>query len=107
MYTLEKGPAYAHPRRIVLVDEMPIDGVGKVDRAGVLEVLRGRLASFACVLWATSKSNLDLAHPSARQHRDASPRPVNPVTTVRPMSADLLGPECRPTPAGKSSCKLG
>ncbi len=41
MYTLEKGPAYAHPRRIVLVDEMPLTGVGKVDRAGVLEVLRG------------------------------------------------------------------
>ncbi len=41
MYTLEKGPAYAHPRRIVLVDEMPLTGVGKVDREGVLEVLRG------------------------------------------------------------------
>ncbi len=40
-YTLEKGPAYAHPRRIVLVDEMPLTGVGKVDRAEILEVLKG------------------------------------------------------------------
>ena len=39
MYTLEHGPAYAHPRRIVLVDEMPLTGVGKVDRAEILEVL--------------------------------------------------------------------
>ena len=41
MYTLERGPAYAHPRHIVLVPEMPLTGVGKVDRTGVLEVLRG------------------------------------------------------------------
>lgn len=40
-YTLEKGPAYAHPRRIVLVDEMPLTGVGKVDRVEILEVLKG------------------------------------------------------------------
>ena len=40
-YTLEKGPAYAHPRRIVVVAEMPLTGVGKVDRAEILEVLRG------------------------------------------------------------------
>ena len=41
MYTLERGPAYAHPRHIALVVEMPLTGVGKVDRARVLEVLRG------------------------------------------------------------------
>ena len=38
-YTLERGPAYAHPRRIVLVEEMPLTGVGKVDRAAIPEVL--------------------------------------------------------------------
>lgn len=41
VYTLEHGPAYAHPRRIVLVDEMPLTGVGKVDRASVLNGLTG------------------------------------------------------------------
>ena len=34
-YTLERGPAYAHPRRIALVEEMPLTGVGKVDRTAV------------------------------------------------------------------------
>ena len=38
-YTLEEGPAYAHPRHIVVVDEMPLTGVGKVDRAEMLTVL--------------------------------------------------------------------
>ncbi|MYA34089.1 MAG: acyl--CoA ligase [Gemmatimonadales bacterium] len=38
-YTLERGPAYAHPRRIALVEEMPLTGVGKVDRAAILGVL--------------------------------------------------------------------
>ena len=34
-YCLAKGPAYAHPRRILLVDEMPLSGVAKVDRQEV------------------------------------------------------------------------
>ncbi len=38
-FTLEKGPAYAHPRQVVLVDEMPLTGVGKPDRAEILRVL--------------------------------------------------------------------
>lgn len=41
MYALEHGPAYGHPRHIVLVGEMPLTGVGKVDRAEIVEVLRG------------------------------------------------------------------
>ena len=41
MYTLEEGPGYAHPRHILVVPEMPLTGVGKVDRVEVLEVLRG------------------------------------------------------------------
>lgn len=35
VYTLEHGPAYAHPRHIVLVKEMPLTGVGKVDRTRI------------------------------------------------------------------------
>lgn len=31
-WTLERGPAYAHPRRIAFVDTMPLNGAGKVDR---------------------------------------------------------------------------
>ncbi|MCY3600546.1 MAG: class I adenylate-forming enzyme family protein [Gemmatimonadetes bacterium] len=38
-YTLERGPAYAHPRHIALVEEMPLTGVGKVDRTAILGVL--------------------------------------------------------------------
>jgi long-chain acyl-CoA synthetase len=41
-YCLAKGPAYAHPRRILLVEEMPLSGAAKVDR---LEVQR-RLTEF-------------------------------------------------------------
>ena len=38
-YTLERGPAYAHPRRIVLLEEIPLTGVGKVDRAAIFDAL--------------------------------------------------------------------
>lgn len=47
MYTLDRGPAYAHPRHIVLVAEMPLTGVGKVDRTGIVEVLRRVSERFA------------------------------------------------------------
>ena len=40
-YTLEKGPPYAHPRHIAVFDEMPLTGVGKVDRSEIVRVLRG------------------------------------------------------------------
>ena len=40
-YTLERGPAYAHPRRIVLAEEIPLTGVGKVDRTAILDALAG------------------------------------------------------------------
>lgn len=39
-FCLEQGPAYAHPRRIVITDALPLNGAGKVDRAAV----RDRLA---------------------------------------------------------------
>ncbi|CAN0365998.1 unnamed protein product [Discosporangium mesarthrocarpum] len=32
-FTLDHGPAYAHPRRVFVVDEMPFNGAGKIDRA--------------------------------------------------------------------------
>lgn len=34
-FCLEQGPAYAHPRRIVMTDALPLNGAGKVDRAAV------------------------------------------------------------------------
>ena len=39
-FTLERGPAYAHPRRVVIVDALPLTGVGKVDRVEVRDVVR-------------------------------------------------------------------
>lgn len=40
-FCLAHGPAYAHPRRILLVDALPMLGTGKTDRRAV----RGRLMS--------------------------------------------------------------
>lgn len=34
-FSLERGPAYAHPRRIMIVDELPLTGAGKPDRKAV------------------------------------------------------------------------
>ena len=31
-FCLEKGPAYSHPRFIDIVDALPLNGAGKVDR---------------------------------------------------------------------------
>jgi len=42
-FCLDHGPAYAHPRRIAIVPEMPLSGAGKVDR---LEVKRRLEAMF-------------------------------------------------------------
>jgi acyl-coenzyme A synthetase/AMP-(fatty) acid ligase len=40
-WTLTHGPAYAHPRRVILTDEIPLAGTGKIDRAA-LRALAGR-----------------------------------------------------------------
>jgi long-chain acyl-CoA synthetase len=32
-FSLERGPAYAHPRRVFFLDTLPLSGTGKVDRA--------------------------------------------------------------------------
>jgi long-chain acyl-CoA synthetase len=39
-FCLERGPAYAHPRRIVIVDELPLSGPGKPDRRAIQQRLR-------------------------------------------------------------------
>jgi long-chain acyl-CoA synthetase len=44
-FCLDHGPAYAHPRRIALVDEMPLNGAGKVDRVRVAALLQERFAA--------------------------------------------------------------
>ena len=45
-FTIQNGPPYAHPRRIVFVDEMPLNGPGKIDRMIVQkrmeEILSGK-----------------------------------------------------------------
>lgn len=38
-FALEEGPAFAHPRRVVLLDEMPLGGTRKVDKRALAEVL--------------------------------------------------------------------
>ena len=44
-YCLQNGPAYAHPRHIMIVDEMPLNGAGKVDRLVVQERLQRQFAT--------------------------------------------------------------
>jgi long-chain acyl-CoA synthetase len=39
-FCLERGPAYAHPRRIVIVDDLPLSGAGKPDRKAIQRCLR-------------------------------------------------------------------
>jgi long-chain acyl-CoA synthetase len=39
-YALTKGPAYAHPRFIQFVNQLPLSGAGKIDRAEVQARLR-------------------------------------------------------------------
>jgi long-chain acyl-CoA synthetase len=34
-FSLAKGPAYAHPRRVLFVDRLPLSGVAKTDRTAV------------------------------------------------------------------------
>ena len=43
-HALEHGPAYAHPRRVVLVDAVPLTGAGKPDRHRVAELLQADAA---------------------------------------------------------------
>jgi len=34
-HCLERGPAYAHPRFIAIVAQLPLNGAGKIDRGAV------------------------------------------------------------------------
>ena len=42
-FSLENGPAYAHPRRIFTVDAMPFNGAGKIDRSLAFSVATARI----------------------------------------------------------------
>lgn len=44
-YCLENGPAYAHPRNIVIVDQIPLNGAGKNDRTIVTRDLDERFGA--------------------------------------------------------------
>ncbi len=46
-YCLANGPAYAHPRNIVIVDQIPLNGAGKNDRTVVTRELNGRFGAGA------------------------------------------------------------
>lgn len=46
-HTLEHGPAYAHPREILVVDAIPLNGAGKNDRTVVARQMRERFAALA------------------------------------------------------------
>ncbi len=39
VFTLEHGPAYAHPRRIVMMSHMPLTGTNKIDRKALTELV--------------------------------------------------------------------
>ena len=34
-FFLERGAPYAHPRRVVFLDALPLGGTGKIDRAAL------------------------------------------------------------------------
>jgi acyl-CoA synthetase (AMP-forming)/AMP-acid ligase II len=44
-FALSAGPAYAHPRRIVFVEAMPLNGPGKIDRKVVERLMRDRFGT--------------------------------------------------------------
>ncbi len=46
-YALAKAPAYQHPRRVVFVDELPMAGTNKIDRASLRQRARA--------LWSVSE----------------------------------------------------
>jgi acyl-CoA synthetase (AMP-forming)/AMP-acid ligase II len=46
-HCLEHGPAYAHPRRVVIVDELPLTGARKIDRQAIAARLRARCLELA------------------------------------------------------------
>jgi long-chain acyl-CoA synthetase len=46
-FCIERGPLYSHPRHIVLVPSLPLNGAGKIDRAAVRQELQAHAAAGA------------------------------------------------------------
>ena len=46
-HCLALGPAFAHPRRVVIVDELPLSGARKIDRALIAQRMRELCADLA------------------------------------------------------------
>jgi acyl-CoA synthetase (AMP-forming)/AMP-acid ligase II len=44
-FTIDNGPAYAHPRRIFFVEEIPLNGPGKIDRKVVQQQVKALLGA--------------------------------------------------------------
>jgi len=44
-YALANGPAYAHPRRVWIVEELPLAGTHKIDRRQLVNQALSRLSS--------------------------------------------------------------
>ena len=44
-FCLSIGPAYAHPRRIVFVEDLPLNGPGKIDRRIVQRLMAERFGT--------------------------------------------------------------
>ncbi|XWN29109.1 MAG: class I adenylate-forming enzyme family protein [Devosia sp.] len=44
-FSIANGPAYAHPRKIMIVDQIPLNGAGKNDRTVVARELRERFGT--------------------------------------------------------------
>jgi acyl-CoA synthetase (AMP-forming)/AMP-acid ligase II len=42
-FALQRGPAYAHPRRVLFVDALPLNGAAKTDRIAVKALVRAAL----------------------------------------------------------------
>ncbi len=44
-FTLAHGPAFAHPRRIVFVDAIPLTGTNKIDRAALNALINEEISN--------------------------------------------------------------
>jgi long-chain acyl-CoA synthetase len=42
-FALKHGPPYAHPRRVLFVDALPLNGAAKTDRIGVKAFVRSTI----------------------------------------------------------------
>ena len=43
-FFLERGPAYAHPRRVFFVDALPLTGTNKVDKQHLIQQTQQQMA---------------------------------------------------------------